>query len=70
MCHDKDSELRHSSIIQEEAKPTQIDMLTQQIEELQKRVRELEDNMYLIKCRSNLLQPAQARYYSRFSEDE
>ena len=70
MCYDKDSELRHSSIIQEEAKPTQIDMLTQQIEELRKRVSELEDKMDLIESRSDLLQSSEERYYSNLGEDE
>lgn len=70
MCHDNDSKLRHASIIQKEDEPNQIDILTQQIEELRKRVCKLEDKMDLIECRSDLLQSAEERYYSSLGEDE
>jgi len=70
MCHDKDSELRHVSIVQKENEPNQINMLTQQIEELRQRVSELEDKMYLIEIRSDLLQSSEERYYNSLGEDE
>lgn len=70
MCYDNDSELRHASIIQKEDEPNQIDILTQQIEELRQRISELEDKMYLIECRSDLLQSSEERYYNGLGEDE
>lgn len=56
----------------EESRPSSIrvDTLTKQIEELRKRVCELEDKMDLIECRSNLLQSTEERYYSSLGEDE
>lgn len=70
MCYDNDSKLRHASIIQKGDESNQIEVLTQQIEELQKRVSELEDKMYLIECRSDLLQSSEERYYNDLGEDE